>query len=132
MVSRFRRISGSSSITRMVFILKLAGLEQRQGQGHGRSFSNRACDYNLAAMQFDASLHNRQPQAGAWDMADVLAAMESVEQPFQVLLRDADASIANPANCHPSLAFDFKINRAFFGGILDGIAEEVAENVAQQ
>src|SRR5256885_1424841 len=102
MVVRLRRISGSSSITKIFFILlrngwqwlalklgrRLGAIGQfRQPDGHPGAFTDFAFDVNFSAMQIDAPFDDDQAQTGARAVADVSATMKGREQPFAAGLR---------------------------------------------
>src|SRR5689334_11385422 len=49
----------------------------------------------LAAMGFDRSFDNRQPQACAWNRTNIFSAMENFKQSFLICLWDANALVLN-------------------------------------
>src|SRR6185369_13117400 len=120
-ISKFRRISGSSSIIRIFFMVRFGvgkggGLaEDGQPDGDGGSLTDRALDVDSAAVEFDAAFDDGQAQAGAGDMADVAAAVEGFEQPAEVLFGDSQPMIFNAAERVIPVALDGELDRAAFG-----------------
>src|SRR6185295_10631734 len=101
----FRRISGSSSITRIFFITRSSDLRfatvrcsSKNGEphSHGRAFADGAFDLDRALVQFNATFDDGQSQPGSRRVADIEAAVKGAEEPFPVRLRNADAAVANP------------------------------------
>src|SRR5688572_19401094 len=95
MVARLRRISGSSSMMRIVFFMNLSGWGKGDLDGEGGAAAFEALDGNGAAMQLHALLHDHQAEAGAGCLADIRAAAERFEEAGEVLLRDANALVAD-------------------------------------
>src|SRR5688572_5226446 len=62
----------------------------RNAHDEGRAAPGRALEVHRAAVQLDAVLHDREPQAGALDVPGVAGAMEALEDARLVLERDAD------------------------------------------
>src|SRR5882672_2689666 len=83
-------------------------------------------------MQFHAAFDDRQSQTRTGNMTDVASSMERVKQPLLVLRRNADTLIADGADGVNSLSGQAKLDGAPRRGIFHRIAEEVAENMAQQ
>ena len=67
----------------------------RESKYKGRTFAGNACDANRAAVQFDEALGKREPEAGAFGLAQVVAARlaELLEHQRLLVGRDADAGV---------------------------------------
>src|SRR5262245_20515062 len=91
----FRRISGSSSITKIFF---MAFSKCWQLHRHGRAFAQLALDLHFLAVQGTAALHQQQAESGAGTRSDVAAARKGAEQMLLILLRNAYPLIADHAD----------------------------------
>jgi hypothetical protein len=67
-----------------------------------------ARELKSATLQFHAAFHDHQPQPGAVARADIAAALESVEQPFLIAIRDANATVMNRKYGFRPVASDMK------------------------
>src|SRR5229473_8500325 len=70
---------------------------QRQCDGHGGTLINLALQGDLAGMQFDETLDDRQPEAGAFvaPLIGLAGLEERIADPLEIVGRDADAGIAD-------------------------------------
>src|SRR5207244_980207 len=66
--------------------------------GHYRAFAWFTLHFDFAAVQVDAALHDHQTKPGAWTVTNVISAVERVEEPLSVCLRNSDALVADGAN----------------------------------
>jgi hypothetical protein len=68
------------------------GVEHWQPHRHGRSLPQLALNFNLTALQIDATLHDDQTESGARPVGNVMSAMKSVKEPLAIGFRNADPS----------------------------------------
>src|SRR5262245_26506015 len=85
-------------------------------------------------MQFDTAFDDDQAKAGSRMIGHVVAALERVEKPGLMRVGNADAMIANEAHRFAVAAagFNDEAYRAARMGILDRVAQQVGEDMAQQ
>ena len=95
----FRRISGSSSMTSIFFM----GSKNRESNGDGGACTEGALEMDPAAVKFGAAFDQEQAQAGAGSRPDIAAAVKRFEQAILIFLWNADAMIANHADCFGSI-----------------------------
>src|SRR5262245_41999755 len=101
--SIFRRMSGSSSITRIFFIVHL---KEWQSYDYGCAFPQFAFDLKIAMMQLNAPPYQQQTQAGAGSISDVGPTMKSGEKLSLIFFRNPDALIANDTSGIRCLSFN--------------------------
>ena len=77
-----------------------------EADGDCRAAAKRAVDLNVSVVEFRATLHEQKTEAGAGAVADIGAAMEGGEQPGLIVLRNADALVANDTNRIRTIAAD--------------------------
>jgi hypothetical protein len=85
-----------------------------------------------AAVDFDAAFDDDEAEAEAGGFADIATAAEDFEEAGLVFGRDADAVVADGQDGFMSDDGDGEGNWGFGGGILDGIGEEIAEDVTEE
>src|SRR3954463_3622038 len=91
----FLRISGSSSMTNIFFIISS---KHRKLDRHGCSFANSAVHLHRPAVQFGATFHQQQSETCTRPRPYIAAAMEGLEQLLLIGLRNPNAPIANDAH----------------------------------
>src|ERR1700722_11038364 len=84
------------------------GPRDRQPDGHGRTFTQLALDLDTAAMQIDAPFYDHQTEAGTWTVTDIMPAMEGVEEPLSVGIRNPDPAVADITNNFSFVAPQFE------------------------
>lgn len=85
-----------------------------------------------AVVEVDAAFDNHQAEACARDFADVGAAKEGIEEIGNVLFGNADALILDGEDSIVAVAFCGEEDWRAFGGVFDGVGDEVAEDVTEQ
>src|SRR5215469_13733941 len=140
-VVRLRRISGSSSITRIfLMIISVHRLAYRTGDwpkhwqphGHGCAFIQVAFHLDTSTMQIDAPLHNHQTESSTRAVTNVMATMKGIKNPFLVGFRNTDPSVADRTNDLSLVIFYVEPDYPADVGILHCIRQQISENVPQQ
>src|SRR5262245_48509505 len=125
----FRRISGSSSMTNIFFMIRS---KYRKVDDDSCSFGKLAVEPNLSAVQFGAALDQQQAQPASRARADVAAAMKGFEQLLLICLGDANAAVTNDADGVLAVGFDRDVHGCSRLGIFHGVTQEISENVSEQ
>ena len=91
----FLRISGSSSITNIFFIIR-----SKNGKLDRDccALAHLTVELHLPAVQFCAAFHQQQAKPRARTGSDVATAMKGLEQSLLIVFRNADSLIANGAH----------------------------------
>src|ERR1035438_1505630 len=89
-----RRISGSSSITNIFFMVRS---KNGQPDDDGCALANPALHLHLPAVQFGAAFHQQQTETGPGTAPDVAAAAKGLEQLLLILRRNPNPPITNDA-----------------------------------
>jgi hypothetical protein len=83
-------------------------------------------------VQIDAAFYNHETETRAWPVIDVMPAMECIEEPLAVGLWNSNALVADGASNLSADGRYFDYHRTSGVRILDGIREQICENVSQQ
>ena len=106
-----------------------------QGEEEGDAFSRAAFGRDLALVEMDAVLHDReaQPRAANFPATSLVDPVEALEDPVDVFLGDADA-IVREAEIVIFGVFLVAIDRDLdvLAGVGEGIVEQVAEDGVEQ
>src|SRR5882724_10604666 len=125
----FRRISGSSSMTNIFFMV---ALKYGKPDRDSCSPANLTIQLDFPAMQFRAAFHEQQAEPGAGPRAHIAAAMKRLEQMLPVRLRNADALVADDTHRIRSVPVDRKMHHLVRLRIFHGVAQDINEDVAEQ
>src|SRR6185503_14923710 len=128
MRTMFARSGASSSMTSTVC---MSGT-YADGDVEARAAPGCALETDGAAMQLERLPDDREPQAGARNVANVARAVEGLEQPRLVFRRNADAVVRDFERGLAVLKAHPEIHRAALRGVLDGVGNQVDQHVAQQ
>src|SRR3954451_7754357 len=91
----FLRISGSSSITNIFFMIPS---KNRQTDGYGCAFPDAAVQLHLPSVQIRAAFHQQQAQPSPRTRPDIAPAMKCLEQLLLILPGDANSAVTNDAH----------------------------------
>ncbi len=108
------------------------GTTEGQRDGEARSLPDNTLDGDLAAMQPDQFLNQREADAAAFEAAALRAlhAVEALEEPRQFLFGNADAGVAHLDDGGPAVGRDADRDRDLAGkGELEGVREQVQQNL---
>src|SRR5689334_13850759 len=105
----------------------------RQNYSDGRALANLAIRFNPAAVQLGNVFHNRKPKPCPPDFAasSFVRAIKPLKNSRQILLTDSSTGIGDAEADLAIVAFRAKTDDAALIGILQGIVEQVIENLAQ-
>src|SRR3954447_6075658 len=98
----FRRISGSSSMTNIFFIIHF---KNRQIDEHGCALAHFAVYLHRPAVQFGAAFHQQEAKPGTRTGPDISAAVKSLKQLRLIRLGNANSLITNDAYSVMSVPF---------------------------
>ena len=106
----------------------------KEGQVNGESSATAGFTLDLhgAAVEIDTAFYNDEPKPGAGCVTDIRAAMECLEEPCTIFLRDADAMVDDIEQNLVAIAVDAQDDLAAVWRVFDGVGDEVAEDVTQQ
>src|SRR6478609_9046077 len=99
----FRRISGSSSMTNIFFMIFLKSGKPHR---HGRACAEFAFNLHLPAVQIGTAFHEQQAEPSAGSRSYVAAAMKGFEQLLLIFLWNANPLVTNHAHRFRRLAFN--------------------------
>ena len=125
----FRRISGSSSMTSIFFMVRA---KNGKPYDHRSPFADFTFHLDLPAVQFSAAFYQQQAKPGAGTSSHIAAPMEGLEQLLLIDVGDADPLIANDAYGFSSVAFHCKMYLCSRFRILHSVAQEIREDVPEQ
>src|SRR4249920_1779078 len=121
MRTRFARSGASSSMTSTVCM----SISDANGDVEARAAPGRALETDGAAMQLERLPDDREPQAGARDVADIAGAVEGLEQPRLIFGWNADAVVRDFERGLAVLQAHPEIHRAAQRRVLDGVGYQV-------
>src|SRR5438477_509651 len=125
----FRRISGSSSMTNIFFIVRSKNGNLHR---HGCALADLAVELHLPAVQFGAAFHQQQAKARARTCPHVAAAMKGVEHLLLIFFRNANPLVTNHTHCVMPVPRHREMHRRSGLGIFHGVAQEIGKNVSEQ
>ena len=125
----FLRISGSSSITSILFMVRS---KDGKPDYYGCAFAELADHLQLSAVQFGAPFHQNEAKTGPRTASDVAAATKGLKQLPLILLRNANAPITNDAHGVRPVALNRELHRRSGLRILNGVTQEVGKDVPEQ
>ena len=73
----------------------VAGGKEGHAYSDSRADAFGATNIDMAVMEFDTAVDNKEPQAGTGQLSHVAAAVERAEKPFQILRRNPDTLVTN-------------------------------------
>jgi hypothetical protein len=79
-----------------------------QPYGHYRGFTEFTLHFDFATVQIEAALYDHQTETLPRALIDVMAAMESAEEPFSIGFWNSDALVADSAHDFCSSTLDLK------------------------
>src|SRR5207249_8447819 len=91
----FRRISGSSSMTKIFFMVRS---KKGKPDRHGCALANLAANLHPPAVQFGAAFHQQQAKSCSGTRPDVASAMKGFEQLLLIVLRNANPVVTHDAD----------------------------------
>src|SRR5262245_46451226 len=107
-------------------------VRQRNLDFEAGPFAWSAVEMDRAAVELQRLLHDREPQPGARDVANVARAMEGLEYPRLVLRGNADTRVADLERSLAVHDAHLEVDLAALRRILDGVGNEIHQHVAQQ
>src|SRR5438477_13206599 len=120
----FRRISGSSSMTNIFFMVRS---KHGKPDRHGCAFAKFAVQLHCPAVQVGAAFHQQEAKSRARARPDVAAAMKGAEQMLLILFWNADPLVTNHAHRVTSVPRHKEMHRCSGLGILNGVAQEICK-----
>src|SRR5437016_14101932 len=125
----FRRISGSSSMTSIFFMVRS---KNRKPDRHGCALANLAVELHRPAVQVGAAFHHQEAKARARACPDVAAAMKGFKQLLLIFLRNANPLVMNHTHRVMPVPRHREMHRRSGLGIFHGVAQEIGKNVSEQ
>jgi len=83
-------------------------------------------------VKLHATLDDHEPESAAWSVADIAAPMERLEQLARIGFGDSDTAVADGEDGLGLILMEGDIDGLAGGGVLDGVFDEVGENVSQE
>src|SRR6185369_452918 len=118
----FRRISGSSSMTNIFFMIPS---KNGQSECDGRALADLAVQLQPPTVQIGTALHQQQSEPSAGPRSHIVAAMKGFEQMLLVYFRNTDALVANGADSLPPVRFHCEMHCCSRFRIFRRIAQEI-------
>src|SRR3984957_9266974 len=106
------------------------GPAKRNGNHELRALAQPACDIDRSAMQVHQFLHEREPDAGAFEGPALLSLdpMEALEKARQFMFGNADAGITHAEFDGLAVSAD-RDNNFAFEGELEGVGKKIENNL---
>src|SRR5262245_60802453 len=125
----FRRISGSSSMTKIFLIAPSESGKPYQYRGPFTAF---AFQLHARAVQVRATFHQQQAEACARTRSHIASSMKGLEQVLLIFVPDPNSFVTNLAHGVAPVPLDDKMHGGSCFGVLHTVAQKVGKNMPQQ